>query len=74
VSLVPFEDPEDFMTCIPKNPSLASVKRKIIKDSRSTIKRQIDRYFVIDNFLITFYKGEFDANFHKNCSLDGAYV
>ena len=58
----------------PKNPSLALKKRKMVKESRGAIKRSIERYFLIDNLLITFFENERDTDFKKNASLDGAFV
>ena len=73
-NLCPLETEEDFLTVNPKNPSLALKKRKVIKESRGALKRVIERYFVIDNVLITFFEKESDTDFKKNSSLDGAFV
>jgi hypothetical protein len=65
---------DDFLTVFPKNPSLALNKRKMVKESRGTIKRVIERYFVIDNLLITFFENEKDIDYKKNSKLDGSFV
>ena len=65
---------EECLTVHPKLPSLALNKRKIYKDSRGAIKRSIERWFVIDNILITFFEHEKDTDFKKNASLDGSFV
>ena len=59
-----------FHSVDPKIQSLALQKRKIIKESRGGIHRKIERYFVIDDFLITFYKSQGDVEIKKNASLD----
>jgi len=61
-------------TVFPKNPSLALKKHRMIKESRGTMRRIIERYFVIDNLYITFFENEHDTDFKKNASLDGAFV
>ena len=64
----------DFCSVDPKNPSLALQKRRMIKESRGQLRRDIERWFVIDNFLITFFKREGDQDFKKNAPLESAFV
>ena len=68
------ESRDDYLTVNPKNSSLALNKRKMYKESRGTIRRVIERHFVIDNMLITFYENERDIEVKNNASLDGAFV
>ena len=74
-NLVIMKEKDDFLTVNPKIPSLALQKRKLIKESRGTIRgRMIERFFVIDNQLIIFFENEGDQDFQKNNRLEGAYV
>ncbi len=70
------KEKDDFLTVNPKIPSLALNKRRLLKESRGTALRGrvLERYFVIDNTLITFFEKESDSDFMKNCRLEGAYV
>lgn len=61
---------EDFNSVDPKITSLALQKRRMLKEGRGTINRLIERYFVIDDFLITFFKSVGDIDIKKNASLD----
>ena len=72
--LIQLKEKEDFFTVNPKNPSLALNKRKMIKEGRGAIRRLIERWFVIDNQLITFFEKENDIDFKKNSSLEGSFV
>lgn len=65
---------DDFLTVNPKLPSMALQKRKLYKESRGAFQHVIERYFVIDNTLITFYEKENSTEFKKNAKLEGAYV
>ena len=75
-NLVVMKEKDDFLTVNPKIPSLALNKRRLLKESRGTAMRGriLERYFVIDNTLITFFENESESDFKKNCRLDGAYV
>ena len=76
-NLVSMSEKDGLLTVNPKLPSLALNKRRLIKESRSTALirgRTLERYFVIDNTLITFFEKESDTEFKKNSRLEGAYV
>lgn len=62
------------MTVHPPNQSLALKKRKIIKVSRGTFKRPIERYFVVNKQMITFFEKEGDKDFKKNARLEGSFA
>lgn len=72
--VVSMDKPEDLLTVYPRQTSMALQKRKLYKESRGTMARVLERHFVIDNSLITFFNYAKDANFTKNASLDGAFV
>lgn len=55
------EDDEGLYTVFPRNPNLSIKKRKILKETRGVISRVIDRYFVIDNELITYFTNDKDS-------------
>jgi hypothetical protein len=73
-NIVPLELKTDFLTVNPRNMSLALEKRKCYKESRGTVRRIIERYFVIDNQLMTFFEKENDCDFKSNASLEGAFA
>lgn len=73
-NLVPLTTKEDFLSVNPRIMSLALEKRKCFKESRGAIRRVIERYFVIDNQLITFFENMRDTDFKSNASLDGAFA
>ena len=60
---------ENLNTVFPKNPNLALKKRRVIKESRSLISRQMERFFVIDNEIVTYFKKEADVQFKKHLQL-----
>jgi hypothetical protein len=45
---------------------MALEKRRLLKESRGAVKRVIERHFVIDNQLITFFDQSRDIDFKKN--------
>lgn len=60
------------MTVHPKNPNFALQKRRMLKQSRGGISRTLERYFVVDDILLTYFNSEKDSNFKKHISLSDA--
>jgi hypothetical protein len=54
------------MTVNPKIPNLALQKRKLLKETRGVVPRVIERYFVVDDILMTYFSNEGDKTFKKH--------
>ena len=72
--LISLQEEVSLYTVFPKNPNLALQKRKITKETRGIVSRVIDRYFCIDNEMITYFKKDRDVQFKKHITVENARV
>ena len=54
------------MTIHPKNPHLALNKRRLIKETSGVISRVVERFFVVDDFMLIYFSNENEKNFTKH--------
>lgn len=72
--VIPMEHNEDFFSVHPRYPNFALTKRKLLKDTRGALGRTLERHFLVDDELLTYYNKDKDSSFKKHASLYEAKV